>query len=351
MKKRISVIIPVYNKENYIRSCLDSVTASAFDGLEIICTDDGSTDSSLEILNEYKAKDSRIKVIALEHKCAAAARNAGLDAAEGEYIHFLDADDQLSETDAYERLYRAAAEYSADICECLYTNIDAATGGIHSEPGYFRRKGTGPYLPTMDTDAESLIRSHIIPWNKLIRRAFLLENGIRFEELSCAEDRPFYYELIYKSKKTVRITDRLIIHRVNIASSLDGSEIRFRDFDVEFRTFESIWCTVERAPEYQKRMILDSCIGDSMYYLRKAAGTTYEAKMKAQAYEYWKDWLPLLGDRLFEQDWCLQYLEIVSALQPQEYEAYMRRKNSLPMKCARRLWKLQRIIYRYLGWR
>lgn len=351
MDKRISVIIPVYNKEDYIRRCLDSVTASDFDGLEIICTDDGSTDSSLVILNEYKAKDPRVKVIALEHKNAAAARNAGLDAAEGEYVHFLDADDYLIGTDVYERLYRTAAAYSADICECLYTNIDAATGGIHSEPGYFLRKGTGPYLPTMNTDAESLIRGHVIPWNKLIRRAFLLETGIRFEEMSCAEDRPFYYELIYKSKKTVRIPDRLIIHLVNIASSLDGSDIRFRDFDVEFRTFESIWRTAEKAPEYQKLMLLDSCIGDSMNYLRKAAGSQYEQKMKAQTYEYWKNWMPLLGDRLFEQGWCTQYLDIVSGLQPQEYEALMRRKNSLYIKCARLLWKVQRKYHRIFGWK
>ncbi|MCR5372235.1 MAG: glycosyltransferase [Solobacterium sp.] len=348
MEKRISVIIPVYNKENYIRSCLDSVAASAFDGLEIICTDDGSTDRSLEILNEYQAKDSRIKVITLEHKCAAAARNAGLDAAEGEYIHFLDADDYLSGADAYDRWYRAAAAYRADICECLYTNIDAASGSVFSEPDYIGRK-KGPYATAPDTDAESLIRGHIIPWNKLIRRAFLLENGIRFEELSCAEDRPFYYELIYRSKKTVRITDRLIIHQVNISTSLDGSDIRFRDFDVEFRTFESIWRIAEKGPEYQRMMLLDSCIGDSLYYLRKAAGTAYEAKMKAQAYEYWKDWIPLLGDRLFEQDWCLQYLEIVSVLQPQEYASYMHRKNSLPVKCARRLWKLPRKFHRIFG--
>ena len=346
MDPLISVIIPVYNKERYLRRCLDSVAASTFSRLEIICTDDGSTDRSPEILNDYQTKDPRFKVITLEHKCAGAARNAGLAAAQGTYIHFLDADDCLSAADVYERWYRAAAAYSADICECLYTNVDAASGTVLSEPVYTGRKPQGPYISTLDTDAESLIHGHVVPWNKLIRRDFLVESGIRFEELSCAEDRPFYYELIYASKKTIRIPDRMVTHYVNIADSLDGSDLRFRDYDVEFRIFESTWRTVQNAPEYQKQMILSSCIGDSLYYLRRAAGTPYEQTMKLQAYEYWKDRIPFLGDRLFEQDWCAQYLGIVSELQPQAYEAYLRRKNRPDVRlvrfCRRKLKKVRR---------
>ena len=198
----ISVIIPVYNKQDYIRDCLDSVTASSFPALEIICADDGSTDASLQILNEYRQKDSRIKVLALEHNCAGAARNAGLEAAQGVYVHFLDADDRIAAPDVYEKWYLAAEETQADLCECLYTNTDAETGRIHSEPDYGERAySTVPQTVDLSSDTESLIKGHVVPWNKLIRRSFLLEKGIRFMELSCAEDRPFYYELIYRSRK------------------------------------------------------------------------------------------------------------------------------------------------------
>ncbi len=89
----ISIIIPVCNVEKYLRECLDSVLAQTFQNFEIICIDDGSTDDSLKILNEYKSKDDRFIILQQEHVGAGAARNYALNFARGKYIQFLDSDD------------------------------------------------------------------------------------------------------------------------------------------------------------------------------------------------------------------------------------------------------------------
>ena len=97
-KIKISVIIPVYNVEKYLRECLESILNQTFQDFEIICVDDGSTDRSLDILQEYKRKDDRFVILQQRHAGAGAARNHGLKLAEGKYIQFLDSDDYFEPT-------------------------------------------------------------------------------------------------------------------------------------------------------------------------------------------------------------------------------------------------------------
>lgn len=117
---KLSVIIPVYNTEKYLRKCLDSVCNQTLKDIEIICVNDASTDNSLEILKEYASSDNRIKVINfLQNKGAAVARNTAIDEAKGEYIGFVDSDDYI-DLDFYEKLYGRAVESGAD---CVKGNI------------------------------------------------------------------------------------------------------------------------------------------------------------------------------------------------------------------------------------
>ena len=120
----ISVIIPVYNVEKYIRFCLDSVINQTYKNLEIIIVDDGTKDSSGEIAEEYARKDSRIKVVHKENGGLSDARNVGLDIATGKYIAFLDSDDVIS-LDFYEYLYRLIKENDYDIAECEFLRISS----------------------------------------------------------------------------------------------------------------------------------------------------------------------------------------------------------------------------------
>lgn len=111
----ISVIIPVYNVEPYLRKCLDSIAAQTYANLEIICINDGSKDASLSICREYEAKDSRFRVIDQENKGLAAVRNRGIREAACEYLAFIDSDDYI-DTDFIEKLYQGLISHDADIC-------------------------------------------------------------------------------------------------------------------------------------------------------------------------------------------------------------------------------------------
>lgn len=110
----ISVIIPVYNVENYLKECLDSVCKQTFEDIEIICVNDGSTDDSLRILKEYTNNDSRIKIISQENKGVSAARNVGLKKANGRYVYFLDSDDFI-DLNSLEELYNLSEEKNLDM--------------------------------------------------------------------------------------------------------------------------------------------------------------------------------------------------------------------------------------------
>ena len=109
MNIKISIIIPVYNSAKYLRKCLNSIINQTFDNIEIICINDGSTDNSLSIINEYAKIDSRIKVYTIENKGVSAARNYGILVATGEYIGFVDSDDYI-DLNYYEEMMKQIKE-------------------------------------------------------------------------------------------------------------------------------------------------------------------------------------------------------------------------------------------------
>ena len=120
---KVSVIIPVYNTEQYLRECLDSVVNQTLKDIEIICVDDGSTDNSLAILREYKAKDSRIIVLTQENQFAGVARNHGMEAACGQYYAFMDADDCFL-PDAIEKMFNLCEQYELDFIKACFYNLE-----------------------------------------------------------------------------------------------------------------------------------------------------------------------------------------------------------------------------------
>jgi glycosyltransferase involved in cell wall biosynthesis len=119
----ISVIIPVYNVEDYLAQCLDSICNQTFRDIEIICVNDGSTDHSPDILTQYSLKDERISIINQHNQGLAASRNNGLKIAKGEYVYFIDSDDYL-EFDALERLYDSIVSNDSDMVLFKFQTVD-----------------------------------------------------------------------------------------------------------------------------------------------------------------------------------------------------------------------------------
>ena len=187
---KISVIIPVYNDEKFLGECLDSVSNQTLDDIEIICINDGSTDSSLEILNEYST-DKRITIITQTNQGSAIARNKGLDIAQGEYIGFLDADDIYINKQSLEIMFDAAKKHDASM---ISANLKFLTQerNLISNPHY--KRGTFHYFRE-----EGIIEpdEYGIPFYfyKNLYKADLIED-IRFPDLLRGQDPIFLSKVL-----------------------------------------------------------------------------------------------------------------------------------------------------------
>ena len=210
----ISVIIPVYNVEKYLHRCLDSVIAQTYQNLEIICVDDGSIDDSGKICDQYAVRDARIKVIHQENQGPSAARNRGLDAAEGEYIAFVDSDDYILE-DMYKKMLDKLLNYNVDLCVCQWQyefsdgrqvvkkkNIDPTIYGRKTSLEFARFLYRGNYENGVVVAA----------WNKLYRRALL--DTIHFEG-RIHEDDAFNGRIMAKNISVYVMEEQFYVYAQN----------------------------------------------------------------------------------------------------------------------------------------
>ncbi|MCQ2429173.1 MAG: glycosyltransferase [Clostridia bacterium] len=192
----ISIIVPVYNGEAYMRKCLDSVLSSTYRDFELIVVENGSTDATLEIARTYEAADSRVRVITTDVKGLSHARNLGIAEAKGEYLAFVDADDYISPY-MYREMVRAAAETESDFVICSYLT------GSDYDYVFEDREAKRRFLTVDEYYREMYIRStfvYSVAWNKLIRRDCL--GDVRFdEELTYFEDRNFAARCVCRAEK------------------------------------------------------------------------------------------------------------------------------------------------------
>lgn len=214
-KPLVSIIIPVYNVEKYLRECLNSVIKQTLTQIEIICINDGSTDSSADILKEYSSADHRITIITKENGGLSNARNAGLKIATGQYITFLDSDDYLT-LNALESLYNKATNEELDILIFCAKSF--------SEKGFSSHKGkqyticplaltkvlSGPDFFVTSFKCNNHIGTSPI---KIYRNDFLKDNNLKFIEGIYHEDEPFYYEAILAAKRVAKIPEQFYCRR------------------------------------------------------------------------------------------------------------------------------------------
>lgn len=193
---KISVIIPVFNKEKYLDECLTSAINQTLNDIEIICVNDGSTDASQKILEQYSRKDSRIKILEQNNRGPGSARNEGLKIAEGEYIFFLDADDWI-ELDALEKLYDNAKENESELV--LFNAIEHLPEGNFRKRIYYPENIEGTFDFHQKTDI--VMNNFLIVCTKLHKTDFLRKNYISFSEVGLFEDVFFHIKSIIKAKR------------------------------------------------------------------------------------------------------------------------------------------------------
>ena len=214
---KISVIIPIYNVENHIHVCINSVLKQTFQDFEIICIDDGSNDSSLEILEYFSKKDSRIKIIRQNfNQGPGHSRNCGLNVAKGEYIFFLDGDDWI-DFNAFEVLIKKADENNLDLLlfnEIEFNGKTLKFSNSSSLDNEFIINYENKVFNRFDLDKKDLFKLSNNIWNKLYRRSFLDENNIRFYNKNSAyENIPFFYNVMTSAERISLIADTLYNYR------------------------------------------------------------------------------------------------------------------------------------------
>ncbi len=216
---KLSIIIPVYDVDDYLNECLDSILSQSFTDFEVICVNDGSTDNSLEILNKYKEKDNRIVVINKSNERSGVARNYGLQIARGEYVYFADADDILIK-DALNIIVKAADEKQTDI---LIFGAYSYYDGKKRKGGYSADKLPKKYLNKVFSYKDIKSRIFKFPstaWTKLYRRDFLLKYNIRFQEIRAGQDQLLFFHSMIKAERIALLPKNLYLYRKNRAGSV-----------------------------------------------------------------------------------------------------------------------------------
>ena len=219
-EKLISVIVPVYNVEKYIKKTLESLLNQTYENIEIVLVDDGSTDSSSQICDEYAKKDNRIKVIHKENGGLSSARNKGIEIASGDYVFYLDSDDTIDEK-CLEILEEALERTESDVAICKIDRVDVNGQKVRDD------------FPINEEDilfryetVEKIVKGELpnFAWGKLYRKEVL--HGIRFPVGRNYEDRYVAAEIMSNSKQTVLCPKAIMYYRDNPKSIMNKYNIK-----------------------------------------------------------------------------------------------------------------------------
>ena len=224
---KVSVIIPCYNAQKYLRQCMDSVVSQTLRDIEIICVDDGSSDETLKILGVYAQADPRVRVLTQANAGAGAARNNGMRHASGEYLSFLDADD-FFEPDMLEKAVAAADRYQADYVVYDSDQYHMDTQSFVEVPWVIRTQDIPPYMPFSYRQLTDNVFLSFVgwAWDKLYRRSFVEEKGLYFQEQRTTNDMLFVFSALVTAKRIAVVKEVLAHQRRGSRESLSVTRER-----------------------------------------------------------------------------------------------------------------------------
>lgn len=276
---KISVVIPVYNVEAYLRECVDSVLAQTLQDYEIILVDDGATDSSGAICDEYARQDARIRVIHQPNGGLSAARNTGLDAATGKYIYFLDSDDYIRQ-DSLKLLFNLAEQEHADVvffdAWVFFTDCepDPNVYQYHRSKNYGTKPGKQMLLELLDTDEYRTA----VPL-MLFRREYMLRYALRFRVGILHEDELFTFYVYDADGKIAHCHEALYARRMRAASIMTGASMCKR--------YDSMYAIYfELSGLYRKRQIGGESARRYLSRISRSVLAKYKLLSEADRQEY-----------------------------------------------------------------
>lgn len=281
---KVSVIIPVYNEEVYLRECLDSVLIQTLKDIEVLCIDDGSTDHSLQVLQEYAVKDSRIRIFKQSNQFAGVARNLGMKYAKGQYLSFLDSDDYF-ESHMLEKMYQTAEAKKADIVICKSMRQNEKTGELYAVDWSF----TDSFIEQKELFSGCTLKAAGIfqitkgwAWDKLFRTDFVRACGYEFPDFRSSEDGFFVYMLMARAERMSYLEDTFVTHRTNNKSSL--SNTKEKDWINGFRMIQLIKMELEQQGLYE--IYCQSFLNEVVTFLKWYLETMHSYEAVKNCYHY-----------------------------------------------------------------
>lgn len=215
----VSVIVPVYNTERYLRRCLDSLVNQTLQEIEIILVDDGSTDNSVQIMKEFEVEYlDKVVVYTKENGGQATARNIGIQKSIGKYIGFVDSDDYV-DTKMFETMYRAAEANQCDMVECHYHYLCEEGKNVKE----YRTRGN---IRQYNNQKDMFINPQVSPCNKLYSRHVLMHTGVDFPEGYIYEDTGFYIKAIPFIKKEYYVDEYFYYYFLRSSSTMNANRSR-----------------------------------------------------------------------------------------------------------------------------
>jgi len=245
---KISIIIPVYNVAEYLPKCLDSVLGQTLSDIEIICINDGSTDNSGDILQDYVVKDGRIKIINQKNQGLSAARNAGLKIVHSDYVMFVDSDDYIAPNMA-EKLYKKMEEDKSDVvicsAECVNLLPQDASPDVVEWQSWLQPWFDEYIKPTGVYDVPKTIKDEFISvvWNKLYKASIIKNYKIEFPLGLIEEDEYWLWAYMIHSKKYTFINERLYFYvqrSGSIMTTRNGNDRVLDILEIERRIYELV---------------------------------------------------------------------------------------------------------------
>lgn len=246
-KYKVSIVIPVYKAENYIKKCVESALNQTLKDVEVICINDGSPDNSIDILNDMKSKYNNLVVVNKKNEGVWKARMDGINIATGEYIGFLDSDDYLEENFAKE-MYDNIKKNNADIAICGFKRIDNLSNNILSK----EMKYSNDRVIDVEKNADELISVNTALWNKIYKAELLKNIGEIDNPPRILEDMMFL-SLIYPKVKKISFVDNYLYNYMVINGSAMNT---LKDGDVE---------SIKRAMVNVKQLYIKSNVSEQLY--------------------------------------------------------------------------------------
>ena len=288
---QISVIIPIYNCEKYIKECLSSLIKQTFKNFEIICINDGSNDDTLKILKKFEAKDERIIIFNQNNSGPGIARNIGMKKSKGEYLIFLDSDDIFKKT-MLEELYIKIKENDSDVVICNSQNFEKKKWWKKFyEKNYLINDNIIKQKTFSSLDIEKDFFNLFIwwPWDKLYKKKFIENLGIEYQNLKSSEDLFFIAASVIAAKKISYLDKILINHRIGIKNSVSNS--RQKSWDNFYYALKKLKKFIKEKGLYQrfKQDFINYVASFSIWQLENINGISFELLYKKIKNEWWNE--------------------------------------------------------------